>query len=159
MSLPAEEALSAIAGEENAMPIDMRQQIAGTSSSGGSKAAFWIGWVLTVLTALFMLFDTVGHYLMPQTVLDAFVRIGFPANRGAALATIELVCVSLYIVRRTAMIGAILLTGYFGGAIAIQMRAGSSLFETIFPLIVGVIAWAGIYLREVRLRRLIPIRA
>ncbi|HUH63220.1 MAG TPA: DoxX family protein [Terracidiphilus sp.] len=140
------------------MPIDAQQENRESSTGSKSKAALWIGWILTVLTTLFMLFDTFAHYAMPQPVVDAFVRLGLPASRSAVLATIELICVALYVVPQTAVLGAVLLTGYFGGATAIHLRAGSPLFETVFPVILGGIAWAGIYLREGRLHRLIPAR-
>jgi hypothetical protein len=106
-----------------------------------------------------MLFDAVGKFMMPRQVVDAFARLGFPANLGPAIGIILLVVTILYAIPRTAVLGAILITGFLGGAVSIQMRAGSPLFETIFPILFGAIAWAGIYLREPRLGALLPLRS
>src|SRR5579863_8285438 len=83
-----------------------------------SKASLWAGWILTGLTALFMLFDSLGHFVVPPPVTEAFVRLGFPVNRSHMLAIILLLCVILYVIPRTAALGAVLLTGYLGGAVA-----------------------------------------
>jgi len=122
------------------------------------KARLWTGRILTALTALFMLFDAAGKFIMPPQVVQAFARLGFPASLGVTLGILLAVCTVLYAIPRTAVLGAILLTGYLGGAVAIQMRAGSPPFETIFPVIFGVLAWAGILLRDGRLLALIPLR-
>jgi hypothetical protein len=106
-----------------------------------------------------MLFDAAGKFMMPRQVVEAFARLGFPASLGGAIGIILLVVTILYAIPRTAVLGAILITGFLGGAVAIQMRAGSPLFETIFPALFGVIAWAGIYLRELRLGALLPLRS
>jgi hypothetical protein len=123
-----------------------------------SKARLTTGWILTVLVVLFMLFDAVGKLVMPSFVVAAFVRLGFPASLGQTIGVVLLAATICYAVPRTAVLGAVLITGFLGGAVAIQMRAGSPLFETLFPIIFGVLAWAGIYLRESRLSSLLPIR-
>jgi hypothetical protein len=118
----------------------------------------WTGRVLTAITILFMLFDAFGKFAKPAQVTDAFTRLGLPIAESTAIGAILLVCTVLYAMPRTAILGAVLLTGFLGGAIAIQMRAGSPIFETVFPVIFGMVAWAGIYLRDPELRRLLPIR-
>jgi hypothetical protein len=124
----------------------------------GSKGKLWTGRALTGLTVLFMLFDAVGKFVMPQQVVQAFARLGFPTALGVSIGVLLFVSTILYAIPRTAVLGAVLLTGYLGGAVAIQMRAGSSAFETVFPVLFGVIAWAGIYLRDCKLRAVFPVR-
>lgn len=123
-----------------------------------SKKRLWSGRTLTILAVLFLLFDAVGKLAMPAPVVDAFVRIGFPVGLGVEVGLLILTCTAIYAIPRTAVLGAILLTGFLGGAVAIQMRVGSPLFETLFPVILGVIVWAGILLRDERLLDVFPIR-
>ena len=125
-------------------------------SASGWK--LWTGRVLTTLAVLFMLFDAAGKLMMPSFVVDAFGRLGFPVALGVTLGVILTATTIIYAIPRTAVLGAVLLTGYLGGAVAIHMRAGSALFERIFPVMLGVIIWAGIYLRDSRLRAILPLR-
>ena len=126
--------------------------------SSVSKGRLWAGWIVTLLVGLFLLFDAAGKLMMPVFVVDAFTRLGIPAGIGFTIGIILTACTVIYLIPRTAVFGAVLLTGYLGGAIAIHMRAGSTLFETIFPVIFGILAWVGIYLREPRLAALMPLR-
>jgi len=125
-----------------------------------SIGKLWTGRVLTGLTTLFMLFDAIGKFVKPTPapISEAFARLGFPLPLAGPIAILLLVSTILYAVPRTAVLGAVLLTGYLGGAVAIQMRAGSSSFETVFPVLFGIIAWAGIFLRERRLLEVFPLR-
>jgi DoxX-like family len=123
-----------------------------------SKTTLWAGRIITALVALFLLFDSVGHLIVPAPVAEAFARLGFPLSLSHGLGIIELVCIVIYVIPRTSILGAILLTGYLGGATAAQVRVDNPLFETLFPAIFGVLIWAGVYLREDRLRALIPMR-
>ena len=118
----------------------------------------WTGRVLTALTVLFLLFDAAGKLMMPPFVVEAFGRLGFPVALGMTLGVILTASSILYAIPRTAVFGAVLLTGYLGGAVAIHMRAGNTPFERIFPVIPGVVIWAGIYLRDARLRAVFPLR-
>jgi hypothetical protein len=118
----------------------------------------WTGRVRTTLAVLFLLFDAAGKLMMPSFVVDAFNRLGFPVGRGVTLGVILTASTILYAIPRTAVLGAVLLTGYLGGAVAIHTRAESSLFETVFPVIFGLLTWVGIYLRDFRLRALLPVR-
>jgi hypothetical protein len=124
----------------------------------GSKARLWTGRSLSVLVVLFLLFDAVGKFLMPVQVVQAFARLGFPATLGVSIGILLLVSTLIYAIPRTAVLGAVLLTGYLGGAVAIQMRAGSPTFETVFPVLFGIVIWAGVYLRNCKLRAVFPIR-
>jgi len=108
----------------------------------------------------FLLFDAGIHLLKPAPVVEAFAKLHLPPYLAVVLGIIELVCISLYVLPRTSILGAILLTGYLGGAIATQLPVSNSLFgEILFPVYVGVVVWGGIYLREERLRGLIPCRS
>lgn len=123
-----------------------------------SKAKLWTGYIFTALIALFMTFDAVIHILKPAPVVEGFAKTGYPLSVSVPLGIVVLCCVALYLFPRTAVLGAILLTGYFGGAVATHVRIEAPLFECIFPVLFGVITWVGIYLREPRLGELIPIR-
>ena len=117
----------------------------------------WTGRILSALMVLFMLFDAVSHLLKPAPVVKAFNRLNFPLDLSAPLAIIAIVCAVLYAIPQTSILGAILLTGYLGGAVATHFRARDPLFDTIFPIIFGALVWLGVYLRNARLRTLIPI--
>jgi len=129
-----------------------------TQTAPVSKTRLWAGRVLSILAVLFLLFDGVIHLMMLAPVKEAFARLGFPNNLGVGIGVLLLVCTVIYAIPGTSILGAILLTGYLGGAISIQARAGSTLFETTFPVIFGVLVWAGIFLREDRLGALVPLR-
>ena len=128
------------------------------ASANPSKAELWIGRVLYVLTILFLLFDIYGKFAKPVQVTDTFVRLGLPISTSVTIGVILSVCTVLYVIPRTAVLGAVLLTGYLGGAVSIQLRAGSSMFETIFPIPFAIVAWLAIYLRDCELRRILPFR-
>jgi hypothetical protein len=117
----------------------------------------WAGRILSALSALFLLFDAAGHLIVPSAVVEAFNRLAYPLSLSRALGIIELVCLAVYVIPRTAILGAILLTGYLGGAVATHLRVHDPVFDTIFPIIFGVLVWAGLYLRDPRLRILIPL--
>ena len=127
---------------------------------GISRGKLWTGRILTGLVVLFMLFDAIGKLIrpVPGPIAEAFARLGFPLSLATSIAILLLVSTIVYAIPRTAVLGAVLLTGYLGGAVAIHLRAGSSTFETVFPVIFGVIAWTGILLREPRLHQLFPQR-
>lgn len=144
--------------DSSADPSSERFPIPGLTSSGISRGRLWTGRILTALTTLFLLFDAVGKLVMPPQVVEACTRLRFPMHLVPGVGILLLVCTVLYVVPRTAVLGAILTTGFLGGAAAIQMRAGSPLFETVFPVIFAVVMWAGIYLRECRLCALLPLR-
>ena len=143
----------AITGTE-ARTIEM--PASGTKTS--SKGLIWTGRVLSTLTVLFMLFDAFGKFAKPVQVLDACTRLGIPTSQISSLGVLLLVSTIIYAIPRSAVLGAALLTGYLGGAVAIQMRAGSPTFETVFPVIFGVILWGGVYLRDCGLRRVFPVK-
>lgn len=131
---------------------------AGNTEVSTAKWQLWTGRVLTALSVLFMLFDAAGKFMMPVQVVEACQRLGLPVSLSPTLGVLLTLSTLLYAVPRTAVLGAVLLTGYLGGAVAIQMRAGSPVFETVFPVIFGIVIWGGIYLRDGRLRKVFPVR-
>ena len=149
----------------------MRQAVANVIEPSGTlrstdahapvgKAARWTGRVLSGLPALFLLFDAVMKLVKPEFVVKATADLGFPESSIIPLGIVLLSCTIVYLIPRTAVLGAILLTGYLGGAIAIQLPTGNPFFgEVLFPLYVGVTLWGGIYLRDARLRTMVPLRS
>jgi DoxX-like family len=119
----------------------------------------WTGLVLSTLAILFLLFDGVIKVLKLPIAVESTVQLGYPEHVIAGIGIMELVCLALYAFPRTAVLGAILLTGHLGGAIATQVRVGNPLFSHIlFPTYVAALLWGGLWLREERLRALIPFR-
>ena len=120
-----------------------------------SKKKLWTGRILSALGILFLLFDSVIHLIVIQPVVDAFKQLGYPVDVAVPLGIIELVCLIIYVIPRTSILGAVLLTGYLGGAVATQVRVSAPLFSTeLFPIYIGVLIWGGLYLRDERLRTL-----
>jgi hypothetical protein len=123
------------------------------------KTQVRIGWALSILAILFMLFDAGGKLALESHVLDATTKIGYPVAAIRPIGVIGLLCTILYAVPRTAVLGAVLLTGFCGGAVASKIRIEDPLFSSIlFGVYFGLIAWAGLYLRDERLRALFPFR-
>ncbi len=117
------------------------------------------GTLVSAVAALFLLFDAVGKLLRLDPVVEGTTRLGYPESAVALIGAIELACLVAYVVPRTSVLGAILMTGYLGGAVATHLRLGNPLLtHTLFPLYVGLLVWAGLYLREDRLPALLPVR-
>jgi len=124
-----------------------------------SKRRLWTGRIMSALPALFLLVDGVGKLVKPAPVVEGTVQLGYPESVLLGLGIVLLTCTVFYVIPRTAILGAILLTGYLGGAVATHVRVGSPLFSHIlFPVYLGVLIWGGLYLRDERLRALIPLR-
>lgn len=125
----------------------------------GSKAMLWTGRVITGLVALFLAFDSAIKLMQLDAVHQAMVPLGYPDHLGLVIGIIEAICLVLYVVRQTAVLGAILITGVLGGAIAAHLRVGDPLFShVLFGVYVGFLAWGGLWLRDERLRVLMPFR-
>jgi hypothetical protein len=132
---------------------------AATLSGFQSKKSVWAGRIISGLVTAFLVFDAVIHLLKPAPVVEAFAKLHLPLSLAVDLGIIELLCLVLYVIPRTSILGAILLTGYLGGAVAIQLTNSTSLFgEILFPVYVAVMVWGGIYLRDDQLRAIIPFR-
>jgi predicted secreted protein len=124
-----------------------------------SKAQARIGWILSILTILFMVLDAGGKLALESHSVDATVKIGFPIGTIRPIGIIALLCTALYAIPRTAILGAVLLTGYYGGAVASKIRLEDPLFSSIlFGVYFGILTWAGLYLRDGRLRTIFPFR-
>ena len=116
----------------------------------------WTGRILTTLGVAFMLFDSVIKFTGMAPVVDSLTHMGYAPSIAPVLGTIELICLTLYLVPRTAVVGAILLTGYFGGAIASQVRIGEPLFShVLFPTCIALLLWGGLYLRDKRVQQIL----
>ena len=119
----------------------------------------WAGRTMTALPVLFLLFDSVIKLIRIDPVAQSFTQLGYPIHLAVAIGVIELVCLAAYVVPRSSVLGAILLTGYLGGAVATHVRVGSPLWtHVLFPIYVAALLWGGLYLREGRLRALVPLR-
>jgi DoxX-like family len=124
-----------------------------------SKGILWTGYIISGLVVLFMIFDGVTKAIKVPQVMLASVQLGYPAGTVAGIGAALLVCTTVYVIPRTSILGAILLTGYLGGAVASNVRAGTAVFNVTFPIIFAVLVWLGIYLRDQRLRALVPLRS
>ena len=120
-----------------------------------SRRKILAGRIITALTVLFLLFDGAVKVLNLSAAVEPTTRLGYPAGIVIGLGMIELACVVAYLLPRTSVLGAVLLTGYLGGATATHVRIGDPFF---FPVVIGIMVWAGLYLREERLRPLLPLR-
>jgi hypothetical protein len=124
-----------------------------------SNKQLWISRVLSGLAILFLAVDTGGKLLHIQPAVEGTVQLGYPAHALLTIGLLELLCLVAYVVPRTAVLGAILWTGYLGGAIATHVRMDAPLFShVLFPTYVAALLWGGLYLREPRLRALLPLR-
>lgn len=127
--------------------------------SPGAPRPARVGYVLTALAALFLAFDTLMKLLRLAPAVEGTVALGYPAGTVFVIGAIELVALVLYLVPRTSVLGALVMTGYLGGAIATHVRVGNPLVShTLFPIYVALFVWGGLYLREPRLRGLLPLR-
>ena len=122
-----------------------------------SKGMLWTGRIMSALPILFLLMDGGMKLVKPAVVIDATVKLGYRENVILPLGMVLLTCTLLYAIPRTAVLGAILLTGYLGGAVATHVRVGESVFSIMFPIIFGVLIWGGLFLRDGRVRALIPL--
>ena len=119
------------------------------------KILTWTGYVLSTLPVLLLLLSAAMKLVKPPSVIQGFAHFGYPEGLIAGIGIAELACTVLYLIPRTAVLGAILLTGYLGGATATCLRAGES---WVMAVACGVLVWAGLCLRDRRLRELLPLR-
>jgi hypothetical protein len=130
-----------------------------TQAAPTSATMLWTGRILSGLLVLFLLFDGAIKLVPLEVVLTTSQELGIPAHLARTLGVLTLVCALLYAWPRTALLGAVLLTGYLGGAIYVHVRAGSPLLShTLFGVYLGLFAWGGLWLRDERLRSLFPFR-
>ena len=135
----------------------MRHTIHGRPES---KARLWAGRGLLAVPVLFLVFDSVIKLMRITPVLDSFNELGYPESMSLAIGILESACLIVLLVPRTSILGAILMTGYLGGAVATHVRVGSPLLShVLFPVYVAILIWAAVLIREDRLRGLVPMRS
>jgi hypothetical protein len=124
-----------------------------------SKSKLWTSYVMSGLVVLFMLMDSIMKFVKPQEVIDGTIALGFGEQHLPIIGALGLISTLLYAFPRTAVLGAILLTAYFGGTVATHLRLNNPLFtHTLFTVYFGVLIWGGLWLRNSRLRELLPLR-
>lgn len=123
---------------------------------GVSKGALWAARIISGLVALFLLMDGAMKLVKPAFVVDETMRLGYPERVIVPIGIVLIVCTILYLIPKTVVLGAILLTGYLGGAVATHVRAGEPVFSVVFAIVFGVLVWLALYLRNPTLRLLIP---
>lgn len=122
-----------------------------------SPPALWSGRIASALSTLFLLFDGASKVMRLPVVLEHTAKFGYPPDISVPLGLVLIACALVYAVPRTSMLGAILLTGYLGGAVATHVRVGDPLFShVLFPTYVAILVWGGLFLRDGRLRALVP---
>ncbi len=121
-----------------------------------SMKMLWAGYIISALPVLLLLFSGVMKLMKPASVMEGFTHLGYPASFALGIGITEIACAVVYVIPRTSVLGAILLTGYLGGATATHVRVGDPFF---FPIILGVLVWGGLFLRDDRLRTLLPLRS
>lgn len=131
--------------------------VIATQASPVSKGALWTGRGISVLVTLFMLLDAVMKVIKSAAAVEGTARVGYPVSVVVPIGIALLVSTVIYAIPRTSVLGAILLTGYLGGATATQVRVQDPWF--LFPVGFGVLVWAGLFLRDERLRTIIPLRS
>lgn len=125
-----------------------------TTPTTKSKKLYWAGWLMSVLPALMLLMSSAMKLMQPPMVVEGFAKQGFPEGIAVPLGILELVITLLYLVPRTSVLGAILLTGYLGGAVVTHVRLSE---PYAIPIVLGVLLWGGLFLRDPRVRALIPL--
>ena len=121
-----------------------------------SRKMLWASYIMSALPVLMLLFSSMMKLVKPPSVVEGFAHLGYDDSVALALGLIELFSTLLYVIPRTSVLGAILLTGYLGGATATHLRIGEPFYMAV---LLGVLVWGGLYLRDERLRLLIPLRA
>jgi hypothetical protein len=142
--------------EEDTMQATLR---ASAHTAPISTTRRWVGRVISGLAVLFLVIDGVVKALALEPAVAATAQLGYPERLTAGIGLLELACLVVHLIPRAAPIGAILLTGFLGGAVATHLRVGSEPFSVVFPVIIGALLWVGLYLRDARLRALVAPRS
>ncbi|MEO7215915.1 DoxX family protein [Mucilaginibacter sp.] len=124
-----------------------------TETKSTSKAAIIAGWIISGLIILFYLFDAIGKIVKEKHSVDGSVALGWPIEHIPTIGFILLICTILYAIPRTSVLGAVLITGYLGGAVAVMMRTPGQPY--LFPFLFGGLTWAGVYFRNAKLQALV----
>ena len=128
-----------------------------SQSAPTSKKMLWASYIISAIPVLLLVTSAVAKFVKPAQVVQGFAQFGFPESYISHLGILELACTVIYLIPRTSVLGAILLTGYLGGATVTHLRVGDPAF--VGAVIVGIFVWGGLFFREPRLRALIPLRS
>ncbi len=128
-----------------------------SQSAPTSKKMLWASYIISTIPVLLMVTSAVAKFVKPAPVLQGFAQFGFPESYISRIGILELACITVYLIPRTSVLGAILLTGFLGGATVTHLRVGDPAF--VGAVIVGIFVWGGLFFREPRLRALIPLRS
>ena len=128
------------------------------SAAPVSQTALWTGRILSGVVALFLSWGGVMDLVRPAFVLEGMIKAGYPESSLFGIGIALLISVVLYVAPPTSVLGAILLTGYLGGAVSTHVRAGDPLGRMLFPVLFAILIWGALYLRDSRLRALVPLR-
>ena len=129
-----------------------------STQTASSKKRLWASWIMGGLPALFLLLDAIMKFVKPAAVVEGTLKVGFPESTIVGLGIALLLSTLLYLFPRTAVLGAILLTGYLGGAVATNVRVLGPVFNIVFPIVFGALLWGALWLRDRRLQALLPFR-
>ena len=130
--------------------------LSDTQTDPVSKKMLWAGYIISALPVLMLIVSGAMKLVKSAPVVEGFTRFGYPESLAFGIGLIELACVAIYVIPRTSVLGAILLTGYLGGATATHLRIGDPFFA---PIVLGILVWGGLFLRDARLRALLPLRS
>ena len=134
----------------------------GVNAMANKTVSNWTlrtGYILSTIPVLFLLMDGIMKLFKPAFVVDATRELGYNDSVIVPLGIVLTACTVLYMIPRTAVLGAVLLTGYLGGAVATHVRMSAPAFNIVFPVIVGLFVWGGLYLRDSRIAELLPFRS
>ena len=126
-----------------------------TQTNPVSKKILWAGYIISAIPVLMLLVSGVMKLVKSAPVVEGFIRFGYPESLALGIGLVELACAAIYVIPRTSVLGAILLTGYLG-ATATHVRIGDPFFA---PIVLGVMVWGGLFFRDARLRDLLPLRS
>lgn len=127
-----------------------------SQTAPASRGMLWTGRIITALIALFLLFDCAVKLMKSPQAVQGTIQLGYPESKIVPIGLVLLASLAFYLLPRTSILGAILLTGYLGGATATMVRVSSP--WVLFPVLIGMLVWAGLYFRDEQLRALIPLR-
>ena len=126
------------------------------SSFPVSKKVLWGGYIMSAIPVVLLLMSGVMKVMVQPTAVEGFAHLGYPESVAFEIGIVEIACLILYLIPQTAVLGAILLTGYLGGAVASHVRISEPFTGAV---VLGVLIWGGLYMRDARLRALIPLRS
>jgi len=126
--------------------------VTATRTATTGKTAVWAGRIISSLAIAFLIFDCIIKVFALAPAVEATTQLGYPASAVVGIGLLQLVCLAAYLIPRTSVLGAVLMTGYLGGAVATHVRAASPVFSLVFPVMIGALLWAGLLLRDRRLR-------